>query len=112
MQHNKEYRSLLVFHQTIKCGGKYDTSDASAETVGKIRKLFNDHNSTWQLSELGKVDQGGGGTVAQYLANLDVDTIDCGVPVIAMHSPYEIVAKGDVYMTYLGFKAFFEHFAN
>ena len=93
-------------------GGKYDTSDASAETVGKIRKLFNDHNITWQLSELGKVDQGGGGTVAQYLANLDVDTIDCGVPVIAMHSPYEIVAKGDVYMTYLGFKAFFEHFAN
>jgi aspartyl aminopeptidase len=93
-------------------GGKYDTSDASAETVGKIRKLFNNFNITWQLGELGKVDQGGGGTVAQYMANLDVDTIDCGVAVVAMHSPYEIVAKGDVYMTYLGFKAFFEHFDN
>lgn len=93
-------------------GGKYDTSDASAETVGKIRRLFNEHGITWQLSELGKVDQGGGGTVAQYLANLDVDTIDCGVPVIAMHSPYEIVAKADVYMTYLGFKVFFENFTN
>lgn len=93
-------------------GGKYDTSDASAETVGKIRKLFNDCGITWQLGELGKVDQGGGGTVAQYLANLDVDTIDCGVAVVAMHSPYEIVAKGDVYMTYCGFKAFFENFEN
>ena len=93
-------------------GGKYDTSDAPAETVGKIRKLFNENNIVWQLGELGKVDQGGGGTVAQYLANLDVDTIDCGVPVVAMHSPYEIVAKGDVYMTYLAFKAFFEKFEN
>ena len=93
-------------------GGKYDTSDAAAETVGKIRKLFNDNNITWQLGELGKVDQGGGGTVAQYMANLDVETIDCGVAVIAMHSPYELVAAADVYMTYLGFKAFFEKFDN
>lgn len=91
-------------------GGKYDTSDASAETVGKIRKLFNEYEITWQLGELGKVDQGGGGTVAQYVANLDVDTIDCGVAVVAMHAPYEIVAKGDVYMTYLGFRTFFTYF--
>lgn len=93
-------------------GGKYDTSDASAETVGKIRRLFNENGIVWQLGELGKVDQGGGGTVAQYLANLDVETIDCGVAVVAMHSPYEIVAKGDVYMTYLGYKAFFNKFDN
>lgn len=80
--------------------GKGDTSDASAEYVGYIRKMLNDAGITWQTGELGKVDIGGGGTVAKYIANLGVDVVDLGVPVLSMHSPFEVVAKLDVYMTY------------
>ncbi|MCL2512850.1 MAG: aminopeptidase [Oscillospiraceae bacterium] len=86
--------------------GKADTSDASAEYTGKIRALLEKNNIVWQTGELGKVDEGGGGTVAKYVANLDVDVIDVGVPVLSMHSPYEIVSKLDVYMAYKAFLAF------
>lgn len=88
--------------------GKYDTSDASAEYVAKIRAMLDNANIVWQIGELGKVDEGGGGTVAKYIAALDVDVIDLGVPVLAMHSPFEIVAKFDVYMAYLAFSEFFK----
>ena len=88
--------------------GKSGTSDASAEFVGKIRRLFDKNNIIWQTGELGKVDAGGGGTVAQYIANLDLDVIDVGVPVLSMHAPYEITSKLDNYMAYKAFKAFFE----
>ena len=88
--------------------GKSGTSDASAEFVGKVRKLLNDGNVKWQTGELGKVDAGGGGTVAMYLANLDIDVIDVGVPVLSMHSPFEITSKVDTYMAYKAFKCFFE----
>ena len=88
--------------------GKGATSDASAEFVGEVRKLFNDNAVLWQMGELGRVDLGGGGTVAKYIANLNVDVIDVGVPVLSMHAPFEIVGKLDVYMAYKGFKAFFE----
>lgn len=88
-------------------GGKYDTNDASAEYVGYIRNLLDGHDIPWQMCELGKVDQGGGGTVAKYIAKLDVDTIDVGVPVISMHSPFEVVSKIDVYCAY---RAFFEFY--
>lgn len=86
--------------------GKSDTNDASAEFVGYVRKIFDDNKIIWQTGELGKVDFGGGGTVAKYIANLDVDTIDLGVPVLSMHAPFEITAKNDVYMTYKAFAAF------
>ncbi len=86
--------------------GKSGTSDASAEFVGRVHSLMENNNIIWQTGELGKVDLGGGGTVAAYLANLDMDVIDVGVPVLAMHAPYEIVAKTDVYMTYKAFCAF------
>lgn len=86
--------------------GKSGTSDASAEFVGRVRKLMDDNNVVWQTGELGKVDLGGGGTVAAYIANLNVDTIDVGVPVLCMHAPYEIVSKLDVYMTYKAFVSF------
>lgn len=89
--------------------GKSGSSDASAEFMYKVRKILNDNNIAWQTSELGKVDQGGGGTVAAYIANLDVDVIDVGVPVLCMHSPYEVTAKLDVYMAYKAFKSFFEY---
>lgn len=86
--------------------GKSGTSDASAEYVGKIRKLLDKHDVIWQTGELGKVDFGGGGTVAAYIANLNVDTIDVGVPVLSMHAPFETVSKIDVYMTYKAFLSF------
>lgn len=86
--------------------GKSGTSDASAEFVGRIRRLMDEKEVIWQTGELGKVDEGGGGTVAAYIANLNVDTIDLGVPVLSMHAPYEIVSKIDTYMAYKAFSAF------
>jgi aspartyl aminopeptidase len=86
--------------------GKASTSDASAEFMGEIRKLLDDNKIAWQTGELGKVDMGGGGTVAMFLANLNIDTIDVGVPVFSMHSPLEITAKNDVFMAYRAFGAF------
>lgn len=86
--------------------GKSGTSDASAEYVGEIRRMLDDADVIWQTGELGKVDMGGGGTVAAYIANLDIDTIDIGVPVLSMHAPYELVAKTDVYAAYQAFRAF------
>ncbi len=88
--------------------GKSETSDASAEFVGWVKALLENNGVVWQSGELGKVDGGGGGTVAMYVANLDVDTIDVGVPVLSMHAPYEVVSKLDVYMAYKAFKVFFE----
>lgn len=88
--------------------GKGGTSDASAEFVAWIRNILDKNNVVWQTGELGKVDLGGGGTVAMYIANLGVDVVDLGVPVLSMHAPFEVVAKFDVYMTYLAVKALFE----
>ncbi len=89
--------------------GKSGTSDASAEYVGYIRRIFAEHNVPWQTGELGKVDIGGGGTVAKFIANLNIDTVDLGVPVISMHAPFEVVSKADVYSTYEAFKVFIEN---
>ena len=87
--------------------GKSGTSDASAEYMSFVRKTLDDAGVVWQTGELGAVDAGGGGTVAKYVANLDVDTVDVGVPVLSMHAPFEVVSKLDVYMTYLAVKAFY-----
>lgn len=86
--------------------GKSGTSDASAEFVGRVRRMFAENGVIWQTSELGKVDVGGGGTVAQYIANMNIDTVDLGVPVISMHAPYEVVSKADLYTTHEAFCAF------
>lgn len=86
--------------------GKSGTNDATAELVGFVRKLFADNGVIWQTGELGKVDMGGGGTVAMYIANHNIETVDLGVPVISMHAPYEVVSKADVYSTYEAFCAF------
>ena len=85
--------------------GKSGTSDASAEVVAHVRKIFDDNHVVWQMAELGKVDLGGGGTIAKYMANRNIDTIDAGVPVLSMHAPFEVVSKFDCYMTYKGFLA-------
>ena len=82
--------------------GKSGTSDASAEVVAYLRRLFEKNSVVWQLAALGKVDQGGGGTIAKFMANRNIDTIDAGVPVLSMHAPFEVVAKLDCYMTYKG----------
>lgn len=82
--------------------GKSGTSDASAELVAYLRRIFDDAKVVWQLCEMGKVDQGGGGTIAKYMANRNIDTIDAGVPVLSMHAPFEVVSKLDCYMTYKG----------
>jgi aspartyl aminopeptidase len=97
----------IVLQKYTGARGKYDSSDASAEFVGEVRKLFNDNGIMWQTGELGKVDEGGGGTIAQYAANLGIDVLDCGVAVLSMHSPFEITSKIDVYMTYNAYKVFF-----
>ena len=89
-------------------GGKYGANDANAEYVGWLRALFNKKKVVWQTGELGKVDEGGGGTVAKFLALYGMEVIDCGPPVLSMHSPFEIAHKGDIYMTYKGYRAFLE----
>ncbi|MBO5026895.1 MAG: aminopeptidase [Clostridia bacterium] len=86
--------------------GKSGSNDANAEFVGYLRKLFDENGVIWQTGEMGKVDVGGGGTVAKYIANMNVDTIDIGVPVISMHSPFEVISKADLYENYLAFRAF------
>ena len=85
--------------------GKGGASDASAEVVGFVRRTMDAAGVIWQMAELGKVDAGGGGTVAAYMAERDIDTLDAGVPVLAMHSPFEVTGKLDCYMTYKGMKA-------
>lgn len=88
--------------------GKSGSNDASAEFTGYVRNLLDAAGVIWQTSELGKVDQGGGGTVAKFIAEKNVDVIDLGVPVISMHAPYEVVSKTDVYMTHKAIEAFFK----
>ncbi|MBQ9415123.1 MAG: aminopeptidase [Clostridia bacterium] len=86
-------------------GGKSGTSDASAELMATLRRLMDEAGVVWQIGELGKVDIGGGGTVAKYIANLDIDTVDLGVPVLSMHAPFEVVSKLDVYEAHKAFAA-------
>ena len=88
--------------------GKSGASDADAETVAYVRRVFDDAGVAWQITEMGKVDAGGGGTVAMYMANRNIATLDAGVPVLSMHAPFETVAKLDCYETYRGMKALYE----
>lgn len=88
--------------------GKSGASDANAEFVAEIRNIFETNNIRYQIGELGKVDVGGGGTIAYILANKGIDVIDCGVPVLSMHAPYEVTSKLDLYEAYKGYKAFWK----
>lgn len=89
-------------------GGKYRANDAHAEIVGKVRQLLNENDVPWYPVELGKVDQGGGGTIAKFLARRGADVVDMGFSLLSMHSPYEVSSKADVYHTYRACCAFFE----
>jgi len=87
--------------------GKYSTNDASAETMGFLRKILDENGIPWQVGELGKVDIGGGGTIAADISVHNLDTVDIGVPVLSMHSPFEIASKTDVYLLYKAILAFY-----
>lgn len=88
-------------------GGKYDTSDASAEFMGEIRAMLEKNGVKWQIGELGKVDIGGGGTIAKYVANMNVDVVDLGVAVLCMHAPFEVISKADMLMAHKAFYGLF-----
>lgn len=90
-------------------GGKGGSSDANAEYLQKVRKCFDDAEVTWQTAELGKIDAGGGGTIAYILANQGVEVLDCGVPVLSMHAPLELISKADLYMAYKAYHAFYKN---
>lgn len=87
--------------------GKAGASDANAEFLSKIIKIFNKNKVIWQTGELGKVDEGGGGTLGKFLAESGMEVLDCGPALLSMHSPLEISSKVDIYMTYIGYKSFF-----
>ena len=88
--------------------GKSGSNDASCETMSKVIDIIDKKNVIWQTGDLGEVDIGGGGTIAKYMSQRNIDTIDFGVPVLAMHSPFEITSKLDIYNTYLAYKALYE----
>lgn len=88
--------------------GKSGSNDANAEFLAHVREVFNKHQVTWQVGELGKVDQGGGGTIAYILANKGAEVVDCGTPMLSMHAPVELVSKIDLYETYKAYKAFYQ----
>lgn len=88
--------------------GKSGSSDANAEFLAEVRAIFNTNDVTWQIGELGKVDQGGGGTIAYILANKGAEVVDCGTPMLSMHAPIELISKVDIYMTYKAYSAFYQ----
>lgn len=117
---NPNYQNVLEKNNAAKLGygvvltkytgarGKYGTNDASAEFVGEVRRLFNANKVIWQTGELGKVDEGGGGTVSEFISRHGVETVDCGTALLGMHSPFEICSKADLYETYKAYKAFLQ----
>lgn len=98
----------IVLTKFTGSGGKYSANDADAELVGKLRWLFNKNKIFWQYGGMGKVDEGGGGTIAKHFTVYNTSVIDCGIPVIGMHSPYELISKADLYYAYKGYTVFFE----
>ncbi len=98
----------VAFSKYGGSGGKYYTSDANAEYVAWLRKIFQENGVVWQAGQLGKVDEGGGGTIAKYLAVHGMEIIDCGTPLLSMHSPFEVASKADLYMTFKAYRAFFQ----
>ncbi|KXS49819.1 MAG: peptidase M18 aminopeptidase I [Halanaerobium sp. 4-GBenrich] len=108
-KHNSAYLGKgIVVSKYTGARGKAGASEASAEFMGEIRGIFNKAGVIWQTAELGKIDEGGGGTIAQFLANYNMDVVDCGPAVLSMHSPYEVVSKADVYHSYLAYNVFLE----
>ncbi len=109
--HDKHNASFMGGGVIIKkytgAGGKSGASDASAELVGKMRKIFADNSVVYQASSMGKVDEGGGGTIAMFVAQYGIPVMDCGIGVVGMHAPYELISKADLYHLVKGYKAFY-----
>ncbi len=98
----------LTFNKFTGARGKHGSNDADAEYVAKIRRVMDEGGVNWQTAELGRVDLGGGGTIAYILAEYGMSVIDCGVPVLSMHSPWETTSKADIYEAYRGYRSFLE----
>ena len=98
----------VVFNKFTGRGGKSGSNDANAEYLAALRKIMDDNNVNYQMAELGKVDAGGGGTIAYIMANYGMEVIDSGVAVLSMHAPWEVTSKADVYEAYKGYRAFIE----
>ncbi|MDR3150013.1 MAG: aminopeptidase [Oscillospiraceae bacterium] len=107
-QNNALLNHGVSFMKYTGSRGKSGSNDANAETVATLRRIFAANEVAWQMGELGKVDAGGGGTVALYMAKRNIETIDAGVPVLSMHSPWELISKADLYMTYRSIAAVFK----
>src|SRR5208337_2069262 len=104
-----EHTCVALFYDKEETGsdGNNSTSDANAEYVAWLRRVFQEHGVIWQAGQLGKVDEGGGGTIAKFLAIHGLEIIDCGTPLLSMHSPFEVASKADLYMTFKAYRAFF-----
>ena len=98
----------LTFNKFTGSRGKSGSNDADAEYVAKVRRVMDEGGVNWQTAELGRVDLGGGGTIAYILAKYDMSVIDCGVPVLSMHAPWETTSKADIYEAYRGYRAFLQ----
>lgn len=108
-RNSSQFGKGVVFCKYTGSRGKSGSNDANAEYIAELRKIMDDANVSFQLSELGKVDIGGGGTIAYILANHNVEVIDCGVGVLSMHAPWEVTSKSDIYEAYLGYIAFLKN---
>lgn len=108
-RNSSQFGQGMVFCKYTGAHGKSGSNDANAEYIAELRKIMDKANVTFQLSELGKVDAGGGGTIAYILANYNIEVIDCGVGVLSMHAPWEITSKSDIYEAYLGYIAFLQN---
>jgi aspartyl aminopeptidase len=98
----------MVLAKYTGSGGKYGASDANGEFCSRVQSLMNRRGISWQFGELGKVDKGGGGTIALHAARLGIEVLDCGIPVLSMHSPFEVISKIDLFTCYRGYRAFLE----
>ena len=100
--------SGICINKYTGSGGKGGSNDANCEFLQYVREVFETHNVVWQTAELGMIDAGGGGTIAYILAKYGTEVVDCGVPVLSMHGPYELASKADLYMAYKAYKGFYK----
>ena len=106
---NSSYANYgMALVKYVGAGGKSGSNDANAEYLGRLRRIFDDADVVWHTCELGKVDQGGGGTVAGFMARRNIETVDIGVPVLSMHAPFEVISKFDLYMFQKACAAFYQ----
>ena len=109
MKNSAFFAKGLTFNKFTGARGKGGSNDANPEFIAKIRRIMDENQVSWQTAELGRVDEGGGGTIARYMAEYNMQVIDSGVPVLSMHAPWEVVSKADVYEAMKGYTAFLKN---